>query len=159
MIRTFFFILIFFNLIFDVFANELIIGFPKIIDGDTIKINGISIRLHGIDTPERHQKCKDIDDNFYNCGEVATNQLRLIINEQQVKCEKKDKDRYKRIIGVCFSNEENLNALLVKKGMGIAYRYYSVDYVEEEEFAKKNKLGIWSGRFIEPYEWRKGKRF
>ena len=28
-----------------------------------------------------------------------------------------------------------------------------------EEFAKKNKLGIWSGRFIEPYEWRKGKRF
>ena len=61
MIRTFFFTLIFFNLIFDVFANELIIGFPKIIDGDTIKINGISIRLHGIDTPERHQKCKDID--------------------------------------------------------------------------------------------------
>ena len=123
----------------DVRSEEIneISGNAKIIDGDTIKINGISIRLHGIDTPERHQKCKDIDDNFYNCGEVATNQLRLIINEQQVKCEKKDKDRYKRIIGVCFSNEENLNALLVKKGMGIAYRYYSMDYVEEEEFAKK----------------------
>ena len=58
-----------------------------------------------------------------------------------------------------FCNGESVNALMVKEGMGIAYRYYSNDYIEEEEFAKINKRGIWSGQFIEPYQWRKGKRF
>ena len=32
---------------------------------------------------------------------------------------------------------------------------YSKKYLAEEEFAKENKLGIWSGDFIRPEEWRK----
>ena len=31
----------------------------RIIDGDTIVLNSKKIRLHGIDTPETHQKCKN----------------------------------------------------------------------------------------------------
>ena len=40
-----------------VLAEDLI-GFTKIIDGDTININNKKIRLHGIDAPELKQKCK-----------------------------------------------------------------------------------------------------
>ena len=43
---------------------------------------------------------------------------------------------------------------MVKKGWAIAYRYYSNDYVSEEEFARENKLGIWKGKFEEPYSYR-----
>ena len=40
---------------------------------------------------------------------------------------------------------------MVKKGWAIAYRYYSDDYINEEEIAKKNSRGIWQGSFLEQY--------
>ena len=61
-------------------AENLITGIPIVVDGDTIKIKGISIRLHGIDTPERNQKCKDINNSFYFCGKVATKTLIKLID-------------------------------------------------------------------------------
>ena len=45
--------------------------------------------------------------------------------------------------------------MMVKEGWAIAYRYYSKDYVDEEFIAKKNKVGIWKGKFEEPYIHRK----
>ena len=44
---------------------------------------------------------------------------------------------------------------MVHNGWAIAYRYYSKDYIEEEEVAQKNKVGIWKGKFLEPYQFRK----
>jgi endonuclease YncB( thermonuclease family) len=44
---------------------------------------------------------------------------------------------------------------MVREGWAIAYRYYSKDYVNEEEIAKAKKKGIWQGSFVEPYIWRK----
>ena len=44
---------------------------------------------------------------------------------------------------------------MVREGWAIAYRYYSKDYVNEEEIAKAEKKGIWQGSFVEPYIWRK----
>ena len=44
---------------------------------------------------------------------------------------------------------------MVKEGWAIAYRYYSKDYIKEEETAKKLKKGMWQGTFTEPYYWRK----
>ena len=159
MIKKFLFILIIPLFLFNLKAENVLSGIPKVIDGDTIKINDISVRLHGIDTPERNQKCKDKNNFFYFCGRVATKALISIIDQTVINCDEKDKDKYGRVVAVCFRAGEDINAIMVKEGMGIAYRYYSKDYVEEEEYAKNNKLGIWSGEFIEPYQWRKGKRF
>ena len=44
---------------------------------------------------------------------------------------------------------------MVLNGWAIAYRYYSTDYIEEEEEAKQKKRGIWIGDFEEPYLFRK----
>ena len=51
----------------------------------------------------------------------------------------------------------NINKWLVEKGWALAYRKYSKDYVEEELFAKNNKLGLWQGKFLEPWKWRRRK--
>ena len=139
-------------------AENLITGIPIVFDGDTIKIKGISIRLHGIDTPERNQKCKDINNSFYFCGKVATKTLIKLIDRKQIVCSEKDKDKYGRVVAVCYKDGMDLNSLMVKEGLGIAYKYFSKDYIKEENFAKRNKLGIWAGQFVEPYQWRKGKR-
>ncbi len=133
-------------------------NFLKVVDGDTIHIRGKKYRLHGIDAPEATQKCIR-NDKIYFCGTKATEHLKsLIKNEKKVWCKKKAVDRYKRIVAVCYHNKKNLNKLMVRNGWALAYRKYSKDYVNDENYAKENKLGIWKGRFIEPYKWREKNR-
>ena len=135
-------------------ASE-IYGLAIIIDGDTIKILNNKIRLHGIDAPEKKQKCiKNAQE--YNCGIVATEALIKKIGKNAVKClTQKNKDRYNRFIGVCFVDQEDLNKWMVRNGYAIAYRRYSKDYILDEDFAETNKLGLWSGTFLIPEKWRK----
>ena len=126
-------------------------------DGDTVKSknNKVIIRLHGIDAPEAKQICQNFNGKKYSCGYKSTTFLKSLINQNQIKCKFKDKDKYGRLIAVCFSGGINLNATMVKEGWAIAYRYFSKDYVNEEEIAKIKKKGIWQGSFVEPYIWRK----
>jgi len=64
-------------------------------------------------------------------------------------------DRYKRYIGVCLLGDVNLNKWMVRNGYAVSYRRYSKDYIEDENYAKKKKTGLWSGNFIHPEKWRK----
>ena len=126
----------------------------RIIDGDTIHINKIKYRLHGIDAPEIRQSCK-IKEKNYKCGVKSKEFLVSLIGNQSVKCNQKDIDRYKRIIAECFVGKINLNKELVRNGWALAYRDYSKDYITDEEFAQENNLGMWKGTFIHPKKWRK----
>ncbi len=129
----------------------------KIVDGDTIHINKIKYRLHGIDAPEMKQLCKVREKN-YQCGVKSKEFLFSLIGDKVVKCNKKDIDRYKRIVAECFVGQTNLNKELVKNGWALAYRDFSKDYITDEEFAQENKLGIWRGTFIHPKKWRQMNR-
>jgi|TARA_B110000967_G_C18547716_1_gene393797 endonuclease YncB( thermonuclease family) len=152
--RLAFVLIILLNLNTDIIGSE-IFGFPVITDGDTIKISNNKIRLHGIDAPERNQKCAK-NSKEYNCGTVATRALIKKIKKNIVKCiVQENKDRYDRFIGVCFIEKNDLNKWMVRNGYAIAYRRYSKDYILDEEFAKTNKLGLWSGTFLRPEIWRK----
>ena len=138
-------------------------GFAKVVDGDTIKINSKKIRLYGIDAPEKKQKCKKIYLTIsfmsftkdYMCGEVSTQKLIKKINKQKLNCNILDVDRYKRLIGECFKRNINLNSWMVSNGYAVAYRKYSKKYVSDEINAKKNKLGIWQGKFEMPWDYRR----
>ena len=149
-----------FFLFFFFYSNTLfaktIIGKARVIDGDTIHINKDKIRLHGIDAPENNQKCI-IDNNEWECGKQSTIELKKIINNQVIKCKTINTDKYNRFIAICYSNKLNINKIMVKTGWAIAYRYYSNDYVIDENYAIKNKLGIWNSKFEEPYLFRKKK--
>jgi endonuclease YncB( thermonuclease family) len=147
-------VIILFILSSNVVAGE-ISGVPRITDGDTIKILNKRIRLHGIDTPEKKQFCVK---NYkqYRCGQEATNALKKKIDGRLVICKVQDQlDRYRRYIGVCFLGDIDLNKWMVRNGYAVAYRRYSKDYIEDENYAKKNKIGLWSTSFIHPEKWRK----
>ena len=147
-------VIVLFILSLNVFAGE-ISGVPRITDGDTIKILDKRIRFHGIDTPEKKQFCIKNSEE-YRCGQEATNALKKKIDGKLVICKVQDKlDKYKRYIGVCFLGDVDLNKWMVRNGYAVAYRRYSKDYVEDESYAKKNKLGLWNGSFIQPEKWRK----
>ena len=130
----------------------------RIIDGDTIILNSEKIRFYGIDTPEKKQKCKDRNGLSYPCGEFATNELKKIISSGQLFCKKRATDRYGRSISICYVNGVDINSLMVKNGWALAYRKYSRDYIDEEKEAKDKKMGMWAGKFITPWRWRKLKR-
>ena len=47
---------------------------------------------------------------------------------------------------------------MVQQGLALAYRRYSLDYVDEEADAQAARRGIWAGEFVKPWEWRREKR-
>ena len=126
----------------------------QITDGDTIKINGEKIRFSGIDTPEMKQTC--IENGLINpCGVTAKKILMDKISNNEVICISEGKDQYKRTLAECFVNDESLSSYLVRSGYAFAYRRYSKKFIADEEYAKSNKIGMWSMKFDYPWDWRK----
>ena len=130
------------------FADNL-----KIIDGDTIVLNGEKVRFSGIDAPELKQTCIQNDEKV-ECGLSAKMLLVKKIGNNIPKCISEGKDVYKRTIAECFVNGESLSKFLVRSGYAFAYRKYSNKFIKDEEFAKTNKLGMWAMTFQYPWDFR-----
>ncbi|MDC3036483.1 thermonuclease family protein [Candidatus Pelagibacter sp.] len=142
-------LIFFFLTYFDVKSSEL-----KIIDGDTINLNGEKIRFSGIDTPEIKQKCTK-NNEVIMCGIEAKELLINKIKNNKINCVREGKDQYKRTLAECFVNDLSLSSYLVKSGYAFAYRKFSNKFIEDEDFARSNKLGMWSMNFEYPWDWRK----
>jgi endonuclease YncB( thermonuclease family) len=140
-----------------------IAGRATIIDGDTIAVEGTAprVRLYGIDTPEGQQTCDDAQGKRYLCGSDASQALAEIIGRNgRVSCTEEDRDRYGRIVAECVTTKGvNVNAAMVATGWALEYVQYSDGrYHEHELEAKAAKRGLWAGRFVEPWNWRKAER-
>jgi len=116
-----------------------------------------SVRFHGIDAPESRQLCR-LDGKPWQCGKDAANALANKIARRPVTCEDLGRDRYKRIIARCTVAGEDLEAWMVANGWALAYRRFSLDYVDEEADAQAARRGVWAGEIVKPWEWRRGKR-
>ncbi len=130
----------------------------SVTDGDSIRMAGIRMRLHGIDAPERHQQCRTHEGRLYTCGESAATHLRKLVDGKQVRCHWEKADRYERKLVTCRADDVLLNERMVADGWALAYRQYSTAYLKAEEQAKKQKAGLWAGSFQKPWEWRQRQR-
>jgi endonuclease YncB( thermonuclease family) len=142
------------SLIFFLIFNQVRSQELKVVDGDTIHLNGEKIRFTGIDTPELKQTC--IKEGVIDpCGLTAKKILIDKINDNKVECISEGKDQYKRILAECFVNNESLSSYLVRSGYAFAYRRYSIKFVQDEDYARINTIGMWSMKFDYPWEYRK----
>jgi endonuclease YncB( thermonuclease family) len=139
------------------YAGEPIVGQASVIDGDTIEVHGRRIGLYGIDAPESAQTCA-VSGKEVRCGRQAAHALADRIGLQTVTCDPRDIDQDKRVVAVCDAGGENLNGWMVRQGMALAYRQNSTDYVRQEKKAAKEKIGVWRGWFVKPWDWRRGRR-
>jgi endonuclease YncB( thermonuclease family) len=147
-------------LIFTFFLSIISLADEKniqVIDGDTIHIGKLKYRFFGIDAPETKQICEK-DNIKIKCGVIAKNILKNKIGDKIPECIVKDKDRYQRLVAECFIGKESLSKFMVREGYAVAYTQYSKDFIEDEKYAKENKLGIWSMTFQTPSEYRKSLR-
>ena len=146
--------------IFSFFLSSILIASEKeiqVIDGDTIHIGKLKYRFFGIDAPEIKQICEK-DNTKIQCGVIAKSVLKNKIADKIPECIVKDKDRYQRLVAECFIGKESLSRFMVREGYAVAYSQYSKDFIQDEKFAKENKLGIWSMNFQMPSEYRKSLR-
>ena len=132
-------------------------GFLRVIDGNTMFVRGMSIRLFGIDAPEQRQECGYRGGNW-NCGRLAARALARRIGKGVVRCVEKWKDRHGRSVAVCFAGEVNLNAWMVSEGWALADPEFAEDFAKLETSAAEHGKGIWRGDFVNPWDWRRGVR-
>lgn len=126
----------------------------RVIDGDTLEIDGTTIRLHGIDAPEAGQTCRRPNGKTWPCGKQAIEALETLVSDDNVTCDDRGADGYGRTIGVCTIGSEDINAKLVSMGLAWAFRKYSMDYAEIEDTAHRDALGVWQAETITPWDFR-----
>ena len=136
------------------YSEDSIIGTARVLDGDSLKISGKEIRLMGIDAPEFDQKCKTKSGDEYDCGIKSRKHLMEIIAGRDVECNFWSKDKYDRLLAICYADERDINASMVEAGWALAFG----DYEGQELTASQNNLGLWNGDFENPAKWRKIKK-
>lgn len=128
-------------------------GLGRVIDGDTLDVGSVRVRLHGIDAFERNQMC-DGPRGPWACGDAATSALKSRAEGRALVCEVLDTDRYGRKVSRCERDGVDVAQALVAGGLALAYRRYSQDYIDEETAARAGALGAWNGSFDRPEQWR-----
>jgi endonuclease YncB( thermonuclease family) len=133
-----------------------ITGVPRILDGDTVEIDGTKIRLLGIDAPETHplQFCLDPAGETWDCGVTARDELVEHVGASPWTCHVSGLDRYKRTLAACEVNGEDIQQWLVRSGWAMSFVRYSHKYDADEKAARDAGNGIWAGTFIAPWDWR-----
>ena len=135
-------------------TNNLFASHVTVVDGDTIKIGDVKIRFSGIDAPEIDQTCI-ASEGKVACGKISRDILITKVTNNKISCTDEGKDFYGRVLGECFVNGESLSRYLVREGFAFAYRKYSDKFISDEEYAKSNRLGMWSMKFQYPWDYRK----
>lgn len=150
---------------------ETIKGKARVIDGDTIEINGEKIRLACIDTPESNYRGKTqyCLDNETDCGMLAKKVLWDTVKKaDKIICEYEKRDIYGRILGFCqeyhWNYEYDYSGTLNYRMVYWGYAWYYNGGKECEPFkeafenAYRAGIGLFEGSeggFKEPRLWRK----
>lgn len=135
-------------------ADDLV-GQASVVDGDTLEIHGIRIRLWGIDAPESSQLCRGEDSLQYRCGAQAANDLDAFIARRPVSCSPVSSDPYGRTVAACSVGGTDLGEWLVRKGLALDWPQYSKGrYDGAQRDAEHAGRGIWRGSYVEPWLYR-----
>ncbi len=127
----------------------------RVIDGDSLQIDGRVIALSGIDAPEIGQRCR-YDDLAWTCGLAAAHDLRkhVILGRGPLRCEvgavREDGVRE----AVCVLGELDLAVVQLESGMAVVAEGAPQGYRRTEARARQARLGIWHSEFTPPARWR-----
>lgn len=100
----------------DIPASRRLKGKAYVIDGDTIIVNKIKIRLAGIDAPELDQPW----------GQKSKWEMVRICKGQILRVELTGETSYDRLVGTCYLPDgSDIGAELIKAGLALDGGYYS----------------------------------
>jgi endonuclease YncB( thermonuclease family) len=138
-------------------AGVAITGRARAIDGDSLNVAGVPIRIFGIDAPEWRQRCRGADGRSYRCGRSARWALAQRLRSASVRCVPRARDRFSRIVATCYQANDDLARWLVTQGLALDWpRYSGGTYADAEDAARRATRGLWQGTFTRPWDWRHG---
>ncbi len=147
-------------------------AFANAIDGETLFMRGIEVKLFGIDAVERDQVCQDRAGNDYPCGSVATQALQERVANQDVVCWPLYAISAQKVLGMCAVQDpggampgspdefreifadDSLSRVQVERGHALSVGVGEEIYADEQNQAQTLRLGIWQGSFELPANWR-----
>jgi endonuclease YncB( thermonuclease family) len=132
-------------------TGPAIVGRARVVDGDTLDIGGVRVRVEGIDAPEAGQTCTGRGGTPWPCGAAATRQLAAWTRDRPVRCTPHGQDAYGRTLATCRDGDRDLGADLVRAGLAWAFVKYSARYVAEEAAARRARAGVWQGPAQAPW--------
>jgi len=110
----------------------------RVIDGDTIETDIGTIRLLGINTPERGKP-------YY--AEAKSFLLPLENQSIELLRDFTDIDKYNRKLRYLFYNNRNINIEIIENGLATAYMFedlrYEAKFLRAQNYAISTELGIW----------------
>jgi micrococcal nuclease len=141
----------------------------KVSDGDTIHVTTpeqtkLKVRLYGVDAPETpkiNQRTGRVNKPGQPYGEESWKALKSRIMGMQVKMDIIDIDQYKRMVGMIWLNDRNINLEMVREGYAEAYveylkEPYRSQFMRAEMEARSAKRGIWSlSNYERPRDFKK----
>lgn len=136
-------------------SGQVFGGEVRVVDGDTLDVGTTRVRLHGIDAPELGQPCTDRAGLRWDCGRWVAHEVRMRIGARKLRCEVMDMDRYGRTVARCTLAGQDLGRRLVRDGLALAYRTYSMDYHPDETAAQRAGRGLHGHRMVRPDIYRR----
>ncbi|MEO1225471.1 MAG: thermonuclease family protein [Pseudomonadota bacterium] len=133
----------------------------RVINGDTIEMDGEVIGLWGIDAPELDQTCLR-DGEVVAIGQISAEALEDLVSSK-VLCIDVGTDPHGRAIAQCRVRADNssdnfttdLGLALVSAGLAWDWPEYSEGaYSSAQARAQAIGLGVWAHDCIPPWEWR-----
>ena len=135
-------------------------GIGHVIDGDTLDVGGVRVRLAVVDAPERGQSC-DLNGAPMACGEAARFALQGMAEGRQVTCKIGPHTTYGRVVGLCRVEGEVLNLALLHTGLGVVAERYLAEWPDDaaamvaaQAQAKAARRGLWAMHAVTPAVWR-----
>ncbi|MEM1229727.1 MAG: thermonuclease family protein [Pseudomonadota bacterium] len=147
-------------------------AFANAIDGETLFMRGIEVKLFGIDAVERDQVCQNQAGEDYPCGSVATQALQQRVHNQDVVCWPLYAISATKVLGMCAVQDpggampgspdefreifagDSLSRIQVELGHALSVGVGEEIYADEQNQAQMLRLGIWQGSFEPPAAWR-----
>jgi len=127
-------------------------GSALVMDGDTVTVQGQDITLYGIHAPSIVQSC-GMDAEIWQCGWDAANRLEAIIANRTVTCTDIVENADGKLVGRCAAEGEDLAGAMIDEGLAVADPETGADYQPRAMAASDQKVGMWSGAFVDPVTW------
>lgn len=144
-------------------VDGLIFTVNQVFDGDSFLAQGhgliISVRLAGIDAPERGKRNR----TGQPFAEKSKAFLEKLISRQAIVLKAYGKDRYNRQLAEVFCKDRNVNLEMIRHGLAEVYRGKHPEGLDSDVYyriqrqARQHKRGMWvqRGDYQSPKIWRR----
>jgi endonuclease YncB( thermonuclease family) len=114
-----------------------------VVDGQTLRLREITIRLAGILAPPRGLACRDPAGSAYDCGAAASAALASLLRGRLIACMLNGRDEAGFPQALCEAGGTEINRALVEGGWARAVA--AASFGNEEQAARMARRGLWRG--------------